>query len=153
MFSLIRSCKVEGLSRNWQDIHHEQGGKLFRLQTKENWMWYSKIWLDRKLKVFPPLFMSLTLGTYWQVECSEAKCIQSILQLSNIIILSVYPVLLVWGHLRKALLDQTEHLFSPVLSFQQWPVISFWDTKSSFPQFFVSSTWYCGLLLCEQSSV
>lgn len=51
MFSLIRSCKVERLSRNWQDIHHGQGGKLFRLQMKENWMWYSKIWLDRKLKI------------------------------------------------------------------------------------------------------
>lgn len=36
MFSLIRSCKVEELSRNWQDIHHEQGGKLFRLLRKEN---------------------------------------------------------------------------------------------------------------------
>lgn len=55
MFSLIRSCKVERLSGNWQDIHHEQGGKLFRLQMKENWMWYSKIWLDRKLKICLPL--------------------------------------------------------------------------------------------------
>lgn len=79
MFSLIRLCKVEGLSRNWQDIHHEQGGKLFRLLRKENWVWYTKIGLDRKLKLFRNSH-HLLLAMYWQVGMSEGRWIQTFLQ-------------------------------------------------------------------------
>lgn len=69
MFSLIRSCKVEELSRNWQDIHHEQRGKYFRSLRKETWVWYTEIWLDRKLKLFFFHYMYYFAGdNYWQIR-------------------------------------------------------------------------------------
>lgn len=78
MFSLIRLCKVEGLSRNWQDIHHEQGGKLLRLLRKENWVWNAKIWLDRKLKLLC-CSCHLLLATPWQVWLFQGVGIQRLL--------------------------------------------------------------------------
>lgn len=88
MFSLIRLCKVEGLSRNWQDIHHEQGGKLFRLLRKENWVWNTKIWLDRKLKLFC-YSRHLLLATYWQVWLFKVLWIQIFLQRKELIQLTL----------------------------------------------------------------
>lgn len=82
MFSLIRLCKVEGLSRNWQDIHHEQGGKLLRLLRKENWVWNAEIWPDRKLKLVCCSCHSL-LATPWQVWLFQGVGIQRLLQFKD----------------------------------------------------------------------
>lgn len=59
MFSLIRSCKVEELSRNWQDIHHEQGGKLFRLRKGGKLNVIHLYLPGQKIKTFYSLYVLL----------------------------------------------------------------------------------------------